>query len=87
MKYQIAWGHSGTQGRHWSTAREAAEYAADTWGEVEADTPEAAVEIVRQEAPEGMVGGWWFDGDKTIHIVGTTSLDARAPEDEGRQAG
>ena len=72
--YTIAWGHSGTQGKHWTTAREASRYAAEEWGTVEAESPEAAVEIVRAESPDGTVGDWYVDGT-TIHIV-------PVPEDE-----
>ena len=43
------------QGRHWNTAREAAEFAAKSWGHLEAETPETAVEIIRQQAPEGTI--------------------------------
>lgn len=70
-KYQIMWGHSGKRGWHWDTAREAAVYAAETWGEVEADTPEEAVEVVRREAPAGFVADWWHDwSNHRIHIIG-----------------
>jgi len=68
--YTIAWGHSGEQGRHWTTAREASRYAAEEWGTVEAESPEAAVEIVRAEieAQGGTVGDYYVDG-RTIHII------------------
>lgn len=72
--YTILWGHSGERGKHWETAREASRYAAEEWGTVEAESPEAAVEIVRAESPDGTVGDWYVD-DTTIHIV-------PVPEDE-----
>lgn len=70
MRYRIAWGHSGDQGKHWTTAREASRYAAEVWGHVEASTPEEAVKIVRQEIAGSIVGDWWYNGNRTIHIVG-----------------
>lgn len=64
--YTIAWGHSGRQGREWSTAREASRYVAETWGEVKANTAEDAVRIAQSEDVD--VGDWYADGD-TIHVI------------------
>ena len=68
--YTILWGHSGERGRHWTTAREASRYAAEEYGTVEAESAEAAVEIVRAEIEEqgGTVVDWYADGD-LIHII------------------
>jgi len=63
--YTILWGHSGERGRHWTTAREASRYAAEEYGTVEAESAEAAVEIVRAEIE---VEDWYADGD-LIHII------------------
>lgn len=69
-KYMILWGHSGERGRHWETAREASRYAAEEYRLVEAESPEAAVEIVRAEieAQGGEVVDWYTEG-VFIHIV------------------
>ena len=64
--YEIAWGHSGSRGHEWNTAREASRYAANTWGTVEAESPEAAVEVVRAD----VVVDDWYEQDGVIHVVG-----------------
>jgi len=68
--YTILWGHSGEHGLHWTTAREASRYAAEEWGTVEAESPEAAVEIVRGEieAQGGEVLDWYAEGN-FIHVI------------------
>ena len=68
--YTILWGHSGEQGREWATAREASRYAAEQYGTVEAESAEAAVEIVRGEieAQGGTVVDWYAEGN-FIHVI------------------
>lgn len=68
--YTILWGHSGERGKHWETAREASRYAAEQYGTVEAESAEAAVEIVRDEieAQGGTVVDWYADGN-FIHVI------------------
>lgn len=68
--YTILWGHSGKQGRNWTTAREASRYAAEQYGTVEADSAEAAVEIVRGEIESqgGKVVDWYAEGS-FIHVI------------------
>ena len=70
IMYTILWGHSGEKGRHWTTAREASRYAAEEWGTVEAESPEAAVKIVRAEIESqgGEVVDWYSDNN-VIHII------------------
>ena len=58
--YRIIWGHSGTQGHEWTTAREASRYAGEHYGDVEADSAEEAVSIVREECEE--VCRDWIEG-------------------------
>lgn len=64
--YTILWGHSGTRGREWTTAREASRYASTVWGTVEAQSPADAIEIVRVET--GEVADHYVSGS-AIHIV------------------
>ena len=66
-KYVILWGHSG---EHWATAREASRYAAEQYGTVEAESAEAAVEIVRAEIESqgGKVTDWYAEG-RFIHVI------------------
>ncbi|MFZ5440438.1 MAG: hypothetical protein ACOZQL_10540 [Myxococcota bacterium] len=65
--YEIRWGHSGTQGKEWTTAQEASRYASEVWGEVEATSAEEAVAQVRREAPE--IAADWYERDGQIHVV------------------
>ena len=67
LTYTIAWGHSGTRGQDWDTAREAARYAAETWGAVHATSAAAAVACVEAEMG-ATVEDWHLDGS-VIHIV------------------
>ncbi len=68
--YTIAWGHSGERGWDWRTAFEASRYAAETWGEVEAESPEEAVNVMATEA-EMTVLDWYLEPDHPrIHVVG-----------------
>lgn len=64
--YQIRWGHSGTQGWEWSTAREASRYASEVWGEVEATTPDEALLEVERSGVD--YGDTYVDGS-VIHII------------------
>ena len=65
--YRIIWGHSGTQGREWTTAREASRYAGEHYGDVEAESAEDAVSIVRDEGAD--IGDWYEADDGCIHVV------------------
>ena len=69
--YPIVWGHSGTQGHEWTTARAASRYAGEYYGDVEADSAEDAVAIVRREIEDqgGTVGDWYEADDGCIHVV------------------
>lgn len=64
-RYTIIWGHSGTQGREWSTAREASRYAATVWGRIDAADPADAIAQLARELP---VGDWHAYG-RAIHII------------------
>ena len=68
-RFVIAWGHSGTRGRHWTTAWEASRYAWEEWGEIEAETPSAAVKAMAEEAMIE-VADFYLEPDRpVIHIV------------------
>lgn len=68
--YRILWGHSGTMGREWTTAREASRYAAVEWGTVDAVSPEEAVAMVAEETGTP-VADHHTDGDE-IHVIFVT---------------
>ena len=66
--YTIIWGHSGTQGRNWTSARDASRYAGEQWGTVVAPDGETAIKIAELEGLE--VGDWYEEMDsRTIHVV------------------
>lgn len=67
--YTIFWGHSGRQGKDWNTAREASEYAAEVWGEVEAHDAAHAIELARAE---GLDVAGWYEEKNVIHVIPTS---------------
>lgn len=67
--FTIIWGHSGTHGHEWTTAREASQYAGEVWGEVEADTPEAAAQAAATETGEGLIDWWHDDATDRVHVI------------------
>lgn len=71
--YSILW-HSGTQGRHWMTAHEASQYAAELWGRVPAKSPAEAVQAARAE---GLDVGDWYASGREIHVVPTEGEGSR----------
>jgi hypothetical protein len=64
--FKIFWGHSGTQGREWTTAREASRYACELWGEIDAINDIDAIHLVEAD---GVDVGDWFERDGEIHII------------------
>lgn len=65
--HRILWGHSGTRGREWTTAREASRYAAEVWGETEAEDAEAAARVAAEDVGSELLD-WYADG-LDVHIV------------------
>ena len=66
--YTILWGHSGTAGQEWTTAREASRYAPCVWGVVDAASPQEAVAHVA--AAHAEPSDWWHDArTHEIHCV------------------
>lgn len=66
--YTIMWGHSGTRGQEWTTAREASRYAAETWGEIAAEDAEHAAQQAAEETG-ATLDDYYESAPGIVHVV------------------